>query len=58
MYNNGDPNLPQQIFELDHTITTKILRSCRSLKAEDIRGKIPAEFVLLVDTDIAFMVTN
>ena len=36
----------------------KISPSCRSLKAEDICGKISAEIFLLVGTDIAFMVTN
>ena len=36
----------------------KILPRCRSLKLEDICSAISEEIILLVGTDIAFMVKN
>ena len=38
--------------------TKKILLSCRYLRVEGICRAIPADFLLLVVTDINFVVTN
>ena len=58
MYNKGDANLLQYIFDWNPTKTTKILPSCSYLKAENIWGEISATIILLVWTDIDFLVEN
>ena len=42
MYNNGDTNQLQYIFEWESTKKKKILPCCRSLRAENICGAISA----------------